>query len=185
MKALKKILLSIVVLSILIFCIRGFLFRNLITYQSIGTRQAYAANQDFIKYIDKNSENKKVVDIREIIKLALKLTTHRLNFTFDKCDTNPNLLLKSKQTNCIGYAAYFSTTCNYLFKKYQISGVWTATTQIGQLNLLGINIHNYTNSSFFKDHDFVKIENKKTGEIFAVDPSVCDYFYIDFVTFKK
>ena len=38
---------------------------------------------------------------------------------------------------------------------------------------------------FFKDHDFVTIENKETGEIFAVDPSVNDYLFIDFVTFNK
>jgi len=29
------------------------------------------------------------------------------------------------------------------------------------------------------------IENKSTGEVFAVDPLVNDYFYIDLVTYVK
>jgi len=31
----------------------------------------------------------------------------------------------------------------------------------------------------------VTIENKTTGEIFAVDPTVNDYLYIDFITYSK
>jgi len=56
---------------------------------------------------------------------------------------------------------------------------------VEQLYFLGTNIHKYFNSSFFKDHDFVTIENKTTGEIFAVDPTVNDYLRIDFITYSK
>jgi hypothetical protein len=31
----------------------------------------------------------------------------------------------------------------------------------------------------------VTIENKKTGEILAVDPTVNDYLNIDFITYSK
>ena len=62
---------------------------------------------------------------------------------------------------------------------------WNAKPQIGQLYFLGTNIHKYFNSSFFEDHDFVTIENKSTGEILAVDPTVNDYLNIDFITYSK
>jgi hypothetical protein len=31
----------------------------------------------------------------------------------------------------------------------------------------------------------VTIENETTGEIFAVDPTMNDYFHIDFIVFNK
>ena len=68
-------------------------------------------------------------------------------------------------------------------KKYNLDDTWTAKPQIGQLYLLGTNIHQYFNHPFLKDHDFVAIENKQTGQILAVDPTVNDYFYIDFITY--
>jgi hypothetical protein len=70
-------------------------------------------------------------------------------------------------------------------KRYNLADRWTAKPQIGQLYFLGTNIHKYFNSAFFKDHDFVTIENKKTGEILAVDPTVNDYLHIDFITYSK
>ena len=61
----------------------------------------------------------------------------------------------------------------------------TAKHQIGQLHYLEINIHKYFNSSFFKNHDFVTIENRETEEIIAVDPTVNDYLYICFITYAN
>lgn len=91
--------------------------------------------------------------------------------------TQKNLLLP-RQANCVGYTTFFATTCNYLLEKNNLSDIWIAKPQVGQLYLLGVNIHNYFNSAFFKDHDFVTIENKKTGEIYAVDPTISDYLRI-------
>ncbi|GGG62573.1 hypothetical protein GCM10011378_43400 [Hymenobacter glacieicola] len=46
-------------------------------------------------------------------------------------------------------------------------------------------MHKYFNSAFFKDHDFVTIENKRTGKVYAVDPTIDDYLSVDFITYKK
>jgi len=82
-------------------------------------------------------------------------------------------------------ASFFITTCKYVLKKYNLEDKWIVQQQIGQLYFLGTNVHTYFNSSFFKDHDFVTIENKKTGEIIAVDPTVNDYLFIDNITYVK
>jgi len=158
----------------------------LVTYESLGPRTNYSAtDRKLVEYIDANSPEQADPDIEDIAKLGLSITSKQLNFSADKNDIDPNRLISSKTAHCVGYASFFATTCNYLLDKYNLANKWIAKPQVGQLYFLGTNIHKYFNSSFFKDHDFVTIENKTTGEIFAVDPTVNDYMNIDFITYKN
>jgi len=183
MKILKRTFLTILILLAIGITLRGTLYRNIVAYESIGQRMNYdITNDKLIQYIKENCTEKDNADIKEIIKTSLSLTSKILNFTFSKNDPNPNKLLYSQTANCIGYAAFFSAVCNYQLKKHNLSEEWTAQPKIGQLYVFGTNIHHYFNSSFFKDHDFVIIKNKKTKETYAVDPSIYDYLYINFVT---
>ncbi len=59
-----------------------------------------------------------------------------------------------------------------------------ATHKIGQLDFLGIDLHQFFESSFFKDHDFNQIRNLGTGEVILVDPSISDYLWINRVVSK-
>jgi hypothetical protein len=178
--------LTILILTTIGFLFRGWFYRHLISYKSIGQRTNYSAtDKKLTDYIDVNYNEKTDIDIEQIVKLGLSITSKQLNFTAKKNDTDPNKLITSKTAHCVGYATFCATACNYLFKKNNLSDNWTARAQIGQLYFLGTNIHKYFNSSFFKDHDFVTIENKKTGEIFAVDPTVNDYLKIDLITYTK
>ena len=165
---------------------RGWFYRHLVTYKSVGLRTNYSAtDKKLTDYIDANTDEQTDPDIEQIVKLGLTITSRQLNFTANKNDIDPNKLITSKTAHCVGYATFFATTCNYLLKRYNLADRWTAKPQIGQLYFLGTNIHKYFNSTFFKDHDFVTIENKKTGEIIAVDPTVNDYLLIDFITYAK
>lgn len=87
-------------------------------------------------------------------------------------------------THCVGYASFFATACNFNLKKHHLDGSWVGYPDIGNLYFLGANVHPYFKSPFFKDHDFAIVENKQTGEKIAVDPTVADYLWIDFVTLK-
>ncbi len=186
MKIIKRIFLTILIITTVGLLFRGSIYRFLVTYKSIGLRTNYSAtDKKLIEYIDGGIDKQNVSEIEKIIKVALSLTSKQLNFSADKNDSDPQKLINSKTAHCVGYASFFATTCNYLFKKHSISDSWTAQPQIGQLYLLGTNIHKYFTSSFFKDHDFVTIENKTTGEIYAVDPTVNDYLRIDFITYTK
>ena len=185
MKIQKRIFFTI--LAILVICIvfRGTLYRHIVTYKSIGQRTTYVVTNDkLIQYIEENCIGKKNKSIEEIIKESLSLTSKTLNFTFSKNDQNPNKLIDSKTANCIGYAAFFSAVCDYQLKKYNLSEQWIVSSEIGQLFVFGTNIHNYFDSPFFKDHDFVIIKNKTTKEFFAVDPSINDYLHINYITFN-
>jgi len=158
----------------------------LVTYKSVGLRTNYSATDDkLVDFINASADEQTDPDIETIIKLGLSITSGQLNFTADKNDTDPNKLITSKTAHCVGYATFFATTCNHLLDKYNLADTWTAKPQVGQLYFLGTNVHQYFNTPFFKDHDFATIENKTTGQIFAVDPTVSDYLFIDFVTYTK
>jgi hypothetical protein len=160
MKFIKRTLLTILIITTVGLLFRGWFYRHLVTYKSIGLRTNYlATDKKLTDYIDANIDK--------------------------QTDIDPNKLIYSKTAHCVGYASFFATTCNYLFKKYNLSDNWTAKPQIGQLYFLGTNIHKYFKSSFFKDHDFVTIENKTTGKIYAVDPTLNDYLFIDFISYTK
>lgn len=186
MKFIKRTILTILILTTIGLLFRGWLYRHLVTYKSVGLRTNYSATDDkLVDYIDTNSDKQADLDIEQFIKLGLSKTSNQLNFTEDKNDIDPNQVMSSKTAHCVGYATFFATTCNHLLNKHNLANTWTAKPQIGQLYFLGTNVHNYFNSTFFKDPDFVTIENKTTGEIFAVDPTINDYLRIDFVTYKK
>ena len=186
MKIMKRIFITILILTTVGLLFRGWFYRHLVTYKSVGFRTNYLAkDKNLTEYIDSSIDEQTDADIEEIIRLGLSITSSQLNFTANKNDIDPNKLINSKTAHCVGYASFFATTCNYLLKKYNLADKWIAKPQIGQLYFLGTNIHKYFKSSFFKDHDFVKIENKETGESIAVDPTINDYLYIDFITFTK
>src|SRR5690606_12369383 len=173
-----------IILIIVTILFRGPIFRSLITYDSIGERKNYpVTHPKLTHYIDSSSESFKDSDVEQIIKQSLSLTSRQLNFTIDKNDNDPNLLISSKTSHCVGYAHFFASTCNYLLNKHDLSKDWIAKPQIGQMSFLGIKMHQFFDSPFFKDHDFVVIENLMTGEKFAVDPTVRDYLWIDYVTY--
>jgi hypothetical protein len=181
----KIILFTLIILSIgIIF--RGWIYRNTMTYISVGQRQTYnASNQDLIFYIESIAEDKIDFTIDQIIHVSLTATSKKLNYTFAKNDTDPNLLIDSMSAHCIGYASFFVTVCNYLLKKNNLDHVWAVKPQIGKMYALGYNLHEYFNHPYFKDHDFVSIENKITGETFALDPTINDYLGIVYITFKN
>jgi hypothetical protein len=186
MKIIKQIFLTILILTTVGILFRGWFYRQLITYKSVGIRANYSAkDKELTNYFDVRINKQTDLDIGQIVELSLSITSNKLNFIADKNDNDPNKLINTKTAHCVGYASFFSTTCNYLLKKYSLDDSWSAKPQIGQLYLLGTNIHKYFNSPFFKDHDFVTIENKKTGQILAVDPTLNDYLYIDFINYDK
>ena len=186
MKILKRILLTAIAVSVLCIAFRGWIYRHTVTYRSVGQRPLYAATEPaLLKFIRSDTGKEAPPDIEKIVDISLSKTSGLLRFSASQRDTDPNKLIHAKTAHCVGYAAFFATTCNDLLEQYGLSDTWTATPQIGQLYLFGKNVHGYFNTPFFKDHDFVVVRNKSTGETIAVDPSVHDYLYIERVTFCR
>jgi hypothetical protein len=158
----------------------------MVTYKAIRPAFNYpATNCKLIDYINARADKQTNPDIEQIIKLALSITSKQLNFTAGKNHNDPNRLIHTKTAHCVGYAAFFATTCNHLLNRYKLNNIWTAKPWVGQLYIFDNNIHRYFNSPFFKDHNFVTITNTTTGKLYAVDPTVNDYLYIDFIMCKQ
>src|SRR5690606_38844736 len=144
MKYIKGFFLTLIILIIVTILFRGPIYRGLITYDSSGERKNYTVTHPkFIHYIDSGSESFKDPDVQKIIKQSLSLTSRQLNFTSEKNHNDPNLLISSTTSHCVGYAHFFASTCNYLLNKHDLSKDWIAKPQIGQMSFLGIKMHQF------------------------------------------
>ncbi len=127
----------------------------------------------------------KALTINEIIEMSNAITSDYLRFTFNKASSNPNVISKNKKANCIGYAGLFNSVGNYILEKKKLKKSYKFTHLVGKLEVLDYDIHSLIESPFFKDHDFNKVENLKTGKVYFIDPSLTDYFFIYSVTSKQ
>lgn len=186
MKIISRILLALLLLTGVGLLFRGWLYRHVVTYKSVGVRANYpVTSKVLVAYLHATNERQSTLTAAQIVAQSLDKTSNKLRFTSGKNDKDPNRLVRTRKAHCVGYAAFFATTCNFLLQQNGLGTTWQAEPRIGQLYFLGINVHQYFNSPFFKDHDFVVIENKKTGQTLAVDPTVNDYLAIDFVAYSK
>ena len=164
---------------------RGIIFRLAVKYNEIGTRPEIAlTNKKLIDKIDIESTNK-IIEAKLILEIADEITKKELKFTTKKSSNNPNELVNTNLANCVGYSAMYNSIANYLINKNDLHNEIVAEHKIGQLELLGFNLHDYFENPFFNDHDFNEITNKVTGEIFLIDPSVSDYLWIKRVAKKE
>ncbi len=172
----------LVVLVMLLFFFRGSIYRFFITYKKTAVRETVVlTNKELIKRIDIEIKEKKRT-IEEVIELSNKITSDVLSFTFAKVSGNSNAVLKEEKANCIGYASLFNSICNYIIIKQKLTNQYKCVHLVGELDFLGFDIHHVFNNPFFKDHDFNQIEDLMKNKTYSTDPSLCDYFYIDYVT---
>lgn len=183
----KRLLICFFILFALGGIFRGSIFRQLITYHPTGERGTYQLkNKDLIDLLDSASVQAALPSLPEIVKGALSFTGNALSFAATGTSNDPNVLMFSGRAHCVGYASFFTSICNFWLKHSNYEDEFIARHRVGQLHFLGIDIHKYFKSPFFKDHDFVTIEDRHTGEvIFTVDPTIYDYLAIKYVTLKE
>lgn len=124
------------------------------------------------------------LSIEEIINIAKEKTNQKLSFTTDKSSRNPNEVLKTGKANCIGYSALFNSIVNYLIKNQKLERKFKANHLVGKIKFMGVDLHQFSESSFLKDHDYNEIINLETGKKIYVDPTLSDYLKINQVTAK-
>ena len=173
-KAIWIISISIMILALF----RGIFYRLIVNYNDIGYRTTIAiTNQELIDNIKQLSANS-APDIYEIAEISDIITRETLSFHFGNSSNDPNALIDTKQANCVGYSALFNSVANYLIAEHDLQDEIKAVHKIGQLDFLGIDIHQFSDNPFYKDHDYNEIINIKTDEIIAIDPTVSDYLRI-------
>ena len=178
MKRVPKFIKSIFLICIALFLFRSTLSNALVKYQEVGERsEVEIVNKTLIQKIESRSKYH-IIDFAKVISIANEITTQELSFTFGEVSNNPNEIIDSNRANCIGYSSMFNSIANYLIKNNSLESKIQAKHKIGQLLLLGIDIHQFFSNPFFKDHDFNEIVDLETGKSVFVDPTVSDYLRI-------
>ena len=175
---MKKVLKKIGIALLLILLFRGFLYRQTIHYTPIKERKSIPlTNQKIITSIQIEVKNKPL-DLPTIARIATKITTSHLQFTFQKVSNNPNKIAVTGKANCVGYSAMFSSIANYLIRASKLEKQLEVKHLVGKLDFLSINLHQFFTDSFYQDHDYNVIEDKITGSTILIDPSIEDYLWI-------
>ncbi|MBI5538764.1 MAG: hypothetical protein HY951_01795 [Bacteroidia bacterium] len=158
----------------------------LLSYSIIKTRKTDKLKNDSLKtIIDIWLDQNKDAEINEIIDFNLEQTKNILNFTFDKCSSDPPTIIKTGKANCIGYSTLFNSLMNYSLSRKKLNNKYECSHYVGKIFYAGQNINSLFNDPFFKDHDFNVIKNIKNKNNIAVDPSLYEYLGIKRVTVKK
>ena len=76
-------------------------------------------NQELINLIESNMDGFEGMNVDEVIKCALSITSAHLTFSAKRNTKDPNLLVNKGTAHCVGYATFCAAVCNYLFKKYR------------------------------------------------------------------
>lgn len=116
-----------------------------------------------------------VVNSADISDYSLSKTTSTLSFRMKHDATrNPNTILKKGAGHCVMYSYLFASTFNQVCAYKGVRA--TARVAYGQVYFYGMNLTKIIPSSFFKNHDFNVIKDKKS--IHIVDTLLFDYFWI-------
>lgn len=181
---MKKTFKLVGILILLLIVFRGNIYRLLVNYNEIGIRTGIKiTNIDLVERIDNGSIGR-IIDFKEIILIANEITNDELRFSTKPVSNNPNELINTKLANCVGYSAMFNSITNYLIDKNGMKLTMKIHHCIGRLSIFGVDLHQFTKSSFFKDHDYNKIINLETGKELFIDPSISDYLRINRISSK-
>jgi hypothetical protein len=175
----KKFLLRTLLVLGLLYAFRGPLFRCLVAYRPVAERPSNTREPDaqIKKKLDKWLKINQNADLQAKADFAQAFAAQQLTFTWGKAANEPNQAFREGRANCIGYAALSRLCLTYLVENTGKAQV-TCTHQIGSIRFLGYNVHRWFSHPMFRDHDFVQVKDRSTGEIISFDPSLYDYFGI-------
>jgi hypothetical protein len=169
----------ILLLILLVIVLRGWLYRLTVTYHPISERPSIlTTDKGFRQQLEYQPVD---TSMQRIVRQSLSLTTSQLEFSFGKCDSDPNHLFYSKKANCVGYAAYFNAVCQQLLAQVGLEKRYRVQHLRANITFLGFDLHQLTDSPFFKDHDYNMVEDLRTGERIFVDASTKDVLGIGIV----
>lgn len=183
-RRLKKAVKVLVILSLVIIVFRGWIFQKSISYTQIGTRKEIKLQDEKLIAQLGLAIYKDSLSMDEIIEIARTKTNENVAFTTEKSSKNPNEVLKTGSANCIGYAALFNSILNYFIKKQQLEHKFKANHVFGKVYFLGIDLHQFFDTPFLKDHDYNEIVNLKTSKKYYIDLTVSDYLRIHEISSK-
>jgi len=175
---MKKVLKIIGISLALLFLFRGFIYRQAIYYTPIKTKQTIPlSNKKVIAKIEVAIKDRQL-DLVKIAKIASSLTNNHLQFTFQKTSNNPNKMAITQKANCAAYAAFFNAITHHIIHRKRLKDRYQAKHLVGKINFFNVNLHQFFTDTFYQNHDYNVIEDKLTGKVLLIDPSIDDYLYL-------
>lgn len=175
---MKKALKITAITLLLLFFFKGFLYRQTINYTPIKEIEIIPLRaKKVIIAIEAEAKNKPL-NLQTIAVISSNITNQFLQFTFERASNSPNQLAHTGKANCVGYSAMYGAVADYLITKHDLSDQIEVKHMVGKMDFLGLDLHQFFTSSFYKNHDYNIIENKTTGTIFLIDSSLNDYLYL-------
>lgn len=166
----KRFTIILIALFLLVILFRGLLWRLVSSYEDIKRIPLQTLTDKTLK--EKIRKETQGMDGEAIIEYCRTLTSDCLSFSLANAESNVNKMYPKNKSHCVGYAAFFASTCQYAFRVNRISGHCYHAR--GWIHILGMNIHAPVRDiGSLKDHDYVKV--KLGGKNTVVDPSIEDF----------
>jgi hypothetical protein len=117
----------------------------------------------------------------EMIRFSLAYTSRSLSFVFARAATSPDGVLKTGEANCVGYAALFNAVFTQVAAESGLAARYRSEHLVAKITVAGKSVHGLVDSPFFRDHDYNRVTDLRTGKTFYVDPSLNDHAGIVYV----
>lgn len=166
----KRFAIILLALFLLAILFRGSLWRSISSYEDIKRIPRQTLTDKTLKeHIRVETQG---MDGEEIISYCRRLTTGCLSFSMSHAENDINKMYPKNKAHCVGYAAFFASTCQYAF---QVNGTNGHCDHMrGWIHILGLNIHTpFRDIGSLKDHDYVNV--RLDGKTIHVDPSIEDF----------
>lgn len=166
----KRFIVALLALILFAMVFRGFLWRAVSSYEDIKQLPLQALTDKTLK--EKIQTETQGMNGNEVIAYCRKLTAGRLSFSMYHAENNINKMFPKSKAHCVGYAAFFASTCQYAFHVNGINGHCDHAR--GWIHILGMNIHApFRDVGSLKDHDYVNV--RLGDKTIIVDPSIEDF----------
>lgn len=119
----------------------------------------------------------------ELNDLIVKLIASKLQFGKNQEVKSPNNFRQGSIAHCVGYSALHASLLTYAINKIDSSSYKISHIR-GKIKFLGYSLTSNQNGSFYKDHDFVKIENISINKHYYSDAALYEYFKISRINLK-
>lgn len=180
---MKRFGITLLVLFTLFLC-RTQIFNTLIEYVPEKEIMVIELKDSYWKSeVDQIILSNTFVGIPELNDRIIELLTSKLQFGKKQTNTAPTKLRDKSVAHCVGYSALHASLLTYAckklnFEKYKVSHIR------GKVKFVGIELTNNKYGNFYKDHDFVKIENLIKDQYYFSDATIYELLKISRIKFN-
>jgi hypothetical protein len=166
-------------LLVLTFLLRNVLYTSFVDYRNARDRSTAGliADKEIRAELAAWAKANPEASARRMHGKALDITARELQFSL-KASSDVSTILSTHKAHCVGYSRLYCASFNTLAKETDQSGDYRCKHRVGEIHLLGYNVHELFSSPSFKDHDFNVITDTKGTVLLATDPNLYDYSYI-------